>query len=196
MKENAGGVTGQHLSLIKNIHCSSTSYRNWSKPPLSECQGINVISSRCLFFDKNDKTYYFDLMIEEATRLKFVKISEVDPDRRLRTHVLVGVDDINNVISILEKGIYQKFSGGTAYSVLADSKVFEDKRYVFIIWKRNIKGERDHIEIQENGHTYAHLIKNRDPLTASGSFRILISKNKLSAFIIELEGVLFDAQKY
>ena len=143
------------------------------------------------------KVYFFDLMIEEATAIRFVKISEksIDPStsRPYRTHILVGFDLIHDIVGFLQQGKYQEFNNGEAYNRLKDSKVFDDKNYEFIIWNRNIHGEKSHIEICETGHSYANLIKNRDPLVDRGTFRILISKNGLTSFLTELDGLIFDA---
>ena len=136
-------------------------------------------------------------MIEKATGIRFVKLSEQGIDqysgRTYRGHILVGFDLIHDIINLLQQGQYQETSQGQAYAQLKDSKVFEDKYYDFIVWDRNIDGEKTHIQICETGHSYANLIKNRDPSRGSGTFRIVISKNSLSSFIEELDHLIFDA---
>ena len=136
-------------------------------------------------------------MIQEATGIRFVKISEKGFDqltlRQYRSHIFVAFDLIHDIIVLLQQGKHQEKNEGKAYASLKDSKVFEDKNYEFIVWDRNINGERSHIQICETGLSYANLIKNRDPLRVSGTFRILISKNSLPSFIGELDYLILDA---
>ena len=184
-------ASGQTSFLARYIYCTPTFNRKINKPPLSENDGIKVLQSRVLSFrNKRDKTYYFDLMIEEATGIRFVKISEVIGG--YRTHILVAFDNLHDLYSLLQKGKYHELDEGKAYATLKDSKVFEDKSYDFIIWEANILGERDHIEICETGKAYPHLIKNRHQQFDTGKFRILISKNKLPSFLAELDELILD----
>ena len=178
------------MGPTKRIHCSPKLNKTANKPPLPEHDGINVLKSRSVFC--NEKIYYLDLMSEEATGKRFVKISEFDRIQKFRTHILIGLDDVNDIISHLQKGKYEVFHDGESYASYY-SKLFENKQYNFIIWERRIYSDREHIEICETGDTYAKLIKGRDPVIDTGTFRILISKRKLENFITELEAIMFDA---
>ena len=178
------------MGLIRRIHCSPKLNKKVNKPPLSEHDGINVLSSRSL--SCHEKVYFLDLMSEKETAKKFVKISEFDRIQKIRNHILIGINDVNDIISHLQKGKYELFHDGESYATY-NSKLFENKQYDFIVWERRIYADREHIEICETGDTYAELIKGRDPIIVTGTFRILISKRHLNNFITELESTLFDA---
>lgn len=180
---------------VKWIHHSTILCYRVEKPPLKELPNIDVLVSRKLFLA--DIVYYFDLMKEKQTGMRFIKISEVNLNQsRKRAHIVVGLTDVHSFINILNEGKHKgAIDDGETYGVLEESKVFEDKRYEFNVWGSGKYTKRVQIEIKETGRAYPSLIKNRDPNMEHGIFRIIISTAHLQGFINELDEVILDANE-
>lgn len=180
-----------HIPILhrRALHSTLPLAARINKPPLSENQNIEVLRSRKLFV----KTicYYFDLMKNKDDGRHFLKISEVDIKTKERSHLLVFIEDLGEVINILINGQYEAFADGEPFEIFT-SNVDPNKSYDFSVWDRRIYKERSHIEIIERGSTHANLIKNRDPDTDTGVFHIIISKGNLKAFVNELDEILID----
>ena len=197
-QDGSRNIKGNLLSsFVKWIHLSPILSSRIKKPPLSELPNVDVLVSRKLFLE--EVIYYFDLMQEKESGVRFVKISEQGQkhNKKHRSHIMVGLADLPSFSNILNQGKYKEaIDDSETYGTLGESKVFKDKRYDFIVWGRGPYSNLVHIEIKETGRTYNNLVKNRDPSFDSyGVFRIVISTKNLQGFLNELDELIFNANE-
>ena len=136
-----------------------------------------------------------DLCEEINDGTRFVKISELHIKINLRSVILVPLDDLFEISNIFIQGQDEEWNPEAKPFRSYNSKVLANKTYEFIVWRRRIYEEKVHVEISESGNNYTNLIANRDPLQDTGLFRILISKQNLKPFILELDELLVDANE-